>query len=251
MMARMKIDAEFKSLIPPLTPEELSQLEQNLVADGCRDPLVTWDDTLIDGHNRYEICTRLDIPFNTVSKDFPDRDAAKVWIIRNQFGRRNLTLFVRAELALKLEPLLRAKAKENQRAAGGDKALCQISAKALEPPVHTKMELARIAGTSHNTIHQAKVIAEKADEETKERLRMGQTTINREYGKLKGKKPRKRFKSQKVSIATPPAESMVIYLSLPPSPIDAASVLINKLDEAYLVQLMAEVQKLLQERIQS
>jgi len=37
------IDPEFASLIPPLTPEELAQLEQNILAEGCRDALVVWD----------------------------------------------------------------------------------------------------------------------------------------------------------------------------------------------------------------
>jgi len=86
-----KIDPAFKKLIPPLSPEELAQLEANLVAHGCRDPLVTWDGTLIDGHNRFEICTRLGIPFETVAMVFADADAAMDWMDANQLGRRNLS----------------------------------------------------------------------------------------------------------------------------------------------------------------
>ena len=51
----IQIDPEFKALIPPLSADESAQLEANLVADGCRDPLVVWGDTLIDGHNRKAI----------------------------------------------------------------------------------------------------------------------------------------------------------------------------------------------------
>jgi hypothetical protein len=69
----------------------LAQLEANLVADGCRDPLVLWGNVLIDGHNRFEICSRLGIPFSTVQMQFDDRDAACDWIDANQLGRRNLT----------------------------------------------------------------------------------------------------------------------------------------------------------------
>lgn len=54
----IKIDPEFKALIPPLDADERAQLEANIVADGCRDPLVLWCDVLLDGHNRHEICTR-------------------------------------------------------------------------------------------------------------------------------------------------------------------------------------------------
>ena len=89
----IKIDPEFKSLIPPLGAEERSQLLANLLASGCRDPLVVWKghNILLDGHNRYEICTSEGIEFKTVALELPDRNAAHDWIISNQLGRRNLT----------------------------------------------------------------------------------------------------------------------------------------------------------------
>jgi N6-adenosine-specific RNA methylase IME4 len=86
----IQIDAEFKALIPPLAPDELAQLEANILRDGCRDPLVVWDGILIDGHNRHEICTKHNIRFETVSMFFEDRDAAMDWMDANQLGRRNL-----------------------------------------------------------------------------------------------------------------------------------------------------------------
>lgn len=89
------IDAEFAGLIPPLTAEERQQLETNIIEHGgARDPLVVWDSgakqTLLDGHNRYEICTRLDLPYNVERLEFEGREAAADWIDRNQLGRRNL-----------------------------------------------------------------------------------------------------------------------------------------------------------------
>lgn len=87
----MVIDIGFKNLIPPLSKEEFEILESSIVSEGCRDNLVTWNDILIDGHNRYEICVRHGIPYNTISRDFPNREAAADWIDSNQLGRRNLT----------------------------------------------------------------------------------------------------------------------------------------------------------------
>lgn len=86
----IKIDPELKALIPPLAPDEYKQLEANIIKDGCRDPLVVWNGTLIDGHNRHEICTRHGIRFDTVEMELPDRDAVMDWMDRNQLGRRNL-----------------------------------------------------------------------------------------------------------------------------------------------------------------
>jgi len=87
----LHIDPEFKSLLQPLIKEEYAQLEQNLIADGCREPLVTWNDIIIDGHNRYEICTKNMIDFKVAAREFTDREAVKDWIDKNQLGRRNLS----------------------------------------------------------------------------------------------------------------------------------------------------------------
>lgn len=91
----IKIDAEFSALIPPLSAEERQQLEENIVEHGgARDPLVVWASkgtlTLLDGHNRYEICTRLELPFDVHEMRFGSRDEAADWMDRNQLGRRNL-----------------------------------------------------------------------------------------------------------------------------------------------------------------
>lgn len=85
------IDQEFKELIPSPMPEELKNLEESIKEDGCRDALVCWDDTLVDGYRRHEICTRLDLPYKTVGRTFDNRDQAKIWIIANQLSRRNIT----------------------------------------------------------------------------------------------------------------------------------------------------------------
>jgi hypothetical protein len=182
--SNLKVDAQLRALIPPLTDEERTQLKANLLAEGCRDALVVWKGhgTLLDGHNRFEICTRLGLDFCVVEIDLPDRAAAKLWIIRNQLGRRNLTPYQRAELALALEPRIAEKAKEKQRAGAGSGPSGRQKS---DKPTDTKREVAKKAGVSHDTIAKAKVIRDKADEKTKAKLRRGETTINREYGRIR------------------------------------------------------------------
>src|SRR5574344_81027 len=87
----LQIDESFKQLIPPLTLTERKLLEENILKDGCREPLCVWKNTIVDGHNRYEICTRLKIPFNIQQVDFNSRDEVIVWICANQLGRRNIS----------------------------------------------------------------------------------------------------------------------------------------------------------------
>jgi len=163
MSMNLIIEQEFKELIPPLSPDEYSGLEESLLAEGCRDALVVWNGVILDGHNRYEICKKHGIEFQTIEKSFSDKDAAKVWIIENQFSRRNLPLYVRGELMLKLKPLIAAKAKENQRGGQGGVLLPANSPKATE----TRKELSKLAGIGSNTISRIEKIAAKAKESYK------------------------------------------------------------------------------------
>lgn len=86
-----QIDPEFQALIPALSFDERQLLEENLLRDGCRDPLTTWQGVLVDGHHRYAICAKHGLPFQTIELSLPDRAAALAWMIANQLGRRNLT----------------------------------------------------------------------------------------------------------------------------------------------------------------
>lgn len=86
---------ELSDFIVPLNKEEKEQLEQNILQEGCRDPLIVWDNngemTLVDGHNRYAICQKHGIAYKIEVKDFKDLEEVKEWMINNQLGRRNLT----------------------------------------------------------------------------------------------------------------------------------------------------------------
>lgn len=175
----VQIDDEFRALIPRPSNEELQQLEENLKREGCRDPLVVWRGLLIDGHNRYDICNRNRIPFKLLEhKDSCDRDDVKTWIITNQLGRRNLSPFVRAELALKLEPLIATKAKTNQAERKGSQAGASSQNSVKLKPVDTQKQVAKAAGVSHDTIHKAKQIKSEGASELIAAVRSEQISID-------------------------------------------------------------------------
>lgn len=110
----IKKDKEFEDLIPPLSEDEYKQLEQNLKGgwESERGKIILWNDTIIDGHNRYNICKNNNIDFETHPKEFENRDDVLLWIIDNQRGRRNIPDFARIKLELKKVEILRPKAKE-------------------------------------------------------------------------------------------------------------------------------------------
>lgn len=90
-MADYYIDPEFKRLLPELSSTELAQLEANILQDGCRDPIVIWNNTIVDGHHRYDICRRHRIAFKVEIMQFQCREEALRWICLNQMGRRNVS----------------------------------------------------------------------------------------------------------------------------------------------------------------
>ena len=92
-MINLKIDPEFQSQIPPLTDDEFKQLEENILKEGkLISPLILWNNTLVDGHNRYAILQKHpEIYFSTMPLRFENREEAIAWICRNQLGRRNLS----------------------------------------------------------------------------------------------------------------------------------------------------------------
>jgi hypothetical protein len=157
----IKIDPEFHSYIPPLSTEEYQQLEANLVQDGCRDPLIVWGEILIDGHNRYEICTRLGLPFRVAQKFFFDREEALDWMDAHQLGRRNLTPDARKLLLGRRYNRLKMTRAEAGAIGGG--ASKDQNDTCLETPENRAVKLAKEHGVSEATVKRAGKFAEEVD----------------------------------------------------------------------------------------
>lgn len=181
----IRIDKEFESLIPPLSDDEFKQLEENCVKEGIRNALVVWkvpngDQILVDGHNRMKISAKHGgIPFQIKEMSFNLREDAIAWIIRNQFGRRNLSAYDRSLLAIKLEPIEKAEAKKRQGSRTDKGNIPQKSAESRD-------EIAKIAGVSHDTIHKVKTIEGSSREDIKEAVKSGDMSINQGYREIKG-----------------------------------------------------------------
>jgi hypothetical protein len=94
------IDAEIRDLIPPPSAAEEAELERQLLAEGCRDPLVVWAGRriLLDGHTRLRLCLKHGLPFRVTEVHLPNREAAVAWVLARQGGRRNLSAEWRAYL---------------------------------------------------------------------------------------------------------------------------------------------------------
>ena len=184
----MIIDQEFKNLIPPLSADEYKQLEENILRDGIRDSVTYWDNNgdhiLIDGHNRWAIAKKHNLPINERRMTFPDREAVIQWIILNQFGRRNLSAYDRSILALKLKPVIAEKAKENILSAQNNDA--SAAHQKSDKLINTNKELAKVAGVSHDTINRVEYIQNNASDQVKEKCKEGVLSINQAYLMTRG-----------------------------------------------------------------
>ena len=176
----IEIKEEFKKLIPALTAEEFKQLEENILKDGIRDPLVLWNGYLIDGHNRYQIAFKHGLEYKTIDKEFKDESQVKEWMILNQFGRRNLNIYQRNVLALQLEEVFSVKAKEQQ-----GKRTDLLATLPKSEPINTRKEIAKIADVKESTLGKVKFIEKKASPEIKAQLSTGEVNINQVYQDIK------------------------------------------------------------------
>lgn len=169
------VDPEFQSLIPKLSADEYAGLEASLLAEGCRDALVVWEgqNILVDGHNRYEICTQHNLHFEVIEKPFDSREDVIIWMVQNQLARRNINTFTRAELALAMKEAFATKAKANQVQGGK-------GSKNLET-FHTDKELAEVADVSNATIYKVEAVLESAPEQVKDMARRGEISTDRAY----------------------------------------------------------------------
>ena len=192
----IQVKEEFKNLIPALSAEEYAQLEANILEEGIREPIITWNGFIIDGHNRYSIAQRFDVEYRTTSKHFANEESVKEWMILNQFGRRNLSNYQRSVLALELEEVFKEKA---QKSKANKVSHFRNTGEVLAtlPKLDTRKELSKVAQVGERTLDKVKKIQAKAPEEIKEKLATGEVSINAAYKEIK-KEEKKEEKEKKI-----------------------------------------------------
>ncbi|WP_354514934.1 plasmid replication/partition related protein [Luteibacter sp. PvP019] len=182
------VNEELKAYIDPLSADEYEALERSLLAEGCRDALVLWGDTLVDGHNRYGICRKHDIPFNTVQHDrFQSIDDVHLWMIEQHLGRRSVSDFQRGVLALRKREIL-AERRARAAANGGEDAPdVPFDTEGAQPamakparvnPNDSRKEIAREARISSNQVGMIEKIRKEAAPEVVAAVKAGSLSIS-------------------------------------------------------------------------
>ena len=170
------VNEELLAYIDPLTLDEHAALERSLLAEGCRDALVLWGEVLVDGHNRYGICTKHGIPFNTVQNTrFKSIEDVHLWMIDQHLGRRSVSDFQRGVLALRRKDILSARL---QPGAGEASESALASDQHKPQPVPTREAIAKSARISSNTVNQIEKIRKSAAPELVAAVKSGTISIN-------------------------------------------------------------------------
>jgi hypothetical protein len=183
------VNEELKAYIDPLTPEEHEALERSLLAEGCRDALVLWGDVLVDGHNRYGICRKHGLPFQTVQNPrFKSIEDVHLWMIDQHLGRRSVSNFQRGLLALRKSEILAerrlrapaepADAAEIADVAPGEAAAASVPSLPPAAPLNSRESIAKAARLSSSQVQMIETIQKQAAPELVAAVRSGEISIN-------------------------------------------------------------------------
>lgn len=177
-LAVLKIDPDFKNLLPELDAETYTALEKDIVSNGVLDPIIVWHGYITDGHNRYEICKAhriMEVPTRELNKE--TKAEVMEWIVDHQFAKRNLARSERIILLTKVEEQI---AKEAAERVGGRPRKDEEKPVSNLTQVPDATETGRTAeimakkmGVSKNTYTAMKKIVEKGTPEQIKRMDKG------------------------------------------------------------------------------
>lgn len=187
-MKQIEIKEEFKKLIPPLTTEEYKQLEDNCLEEGIREKIILWNNYIIDGHNRYNIANQWNLEFETKSKNFNTIEDVKIWMLDNQFGKRNLSDAQRYLNRNEKRKLLKEQGEQIYKEKSvfkGNQHTAPLSTIDNEPKHNTQKIIANELGWSTGKVAMADVVFKKATPEIEEKVLKNEITINQAYKEIK------------------------------------------------------------------
>ena len=197
----LKVNPKFENLFAPLSPEEYAGLEQDIIAtNGPREPIVIWNDTIIDGHHRYAICQKHDLPFTTREESFSSEAEAIAWMIKEQFNRRNMSPVARTIVALNAKEALIEIGRQKQN-------LRKDLADYVAEPHNTRKLIAEKAGVSDTFVYQVDYVLQHGEPKLKEAMTSEEMSVGQAYSiarKADEKLERKKQKREEARRAVTP-----------------------------------------------
>ena len=200
------LDDTTYAIRPPLKQQELADLESSLLGhEGQRDPIVLWDDKIVDGIHRYKLLLKHGKPIKVVFYKFVDDTECRLWAQKNGRQSRSLNNAERIEEALIFENDIReigALAQNHKPIKTEYIDLLPESVKGMirnGNGIDTQEILASMAKVSKGTLSQYLTVREhcKTNEDNSllERCLNGKTSINKAHHEIK-ERERKQTKQE-------------------------------------------------------
>ena len=185
------VNEELKAYIEPLTPDEHDALERSILAEGCRDALVLWGDVLVDGHNRYGICQKHGLPFQTVQNPrFQSLEDVHLWMIDQHLGRRSVSDFQRGVLALRKREIIAAR-----KAQAPEATDAEPTALPAPQPLNSREAIAKAARLSSSQVVMIEKIQKQAAPELVAAVAAGRDELKQAAKRVRDQKRKPKDKA--------------------------------------------------------
>ncbi len=203
---KIQIDEELEELLPKLSEDDSNSLTQSLLYNGFDQKfgrIKVWfpennDGTgyIVDGHNRYKTCRKNNIELSDYCFEpvyFDSKEDVIKWMLENQLARRNLSSAQRISVAEKYRSVYEKQAKQRQSEYHGN----QYEKKSEVPQNfgevqnrkkqdnETNAKLAKMANVNRETYRQTKHVLDSDNEDLKQRVLSGKTSISAGYKELR------------------------------------------------------------------
>ncbi len=188
------IDKEYLSMVPRPTEEQYEELKKSIEENGLLNPLVVnKDGKVLDGHTRFDICSKLNIIPEYEVKSFKTINEERDYVIISNLKRRHLNTFQICELSQSLRKILnRERMKEG--------VIEREKAKRGEIPKQTPQErlkrstrytLGKITGLSPSTVDKANYIIDHGTKIEIEKVRSNKISLEQMYRLIKNNRHKK------------------------------------------------------------
>jgi protein gp37 len=175
---------ELKSYLPMSKGNQYAELKEDIKNYGIRDAILVWetpegDQLVVEGHTRVRIQRALgyiSIEHKRIYEDFKSIDEIKLWMVRHQLQRRNLSNTERVMYAYLSKDTIQEQAKKNLSKAGKGEGVESID---------TYEEIAKLAGVGRTTVVRYNDVITKGSKTTIKKLHDGKLSISSAHSKIK------------------------------------------------------------------
>lgn len=188
---------ELKSYLPFADKELFNNLKEDIRENGLNDPIIyittpSGQKLVVEGHTRLMALKALNkhqVSTKELKHGFNSLDEIKLWMVKNQLTRRNLSNVEKIRLAFLSKPTIEKLAKENLSKGGRafSKKSSENEGEEIDK-VDTYAEIAKIANVGRTTVVKYSQILSNGSEIIIDNLNKGNISIGSAHASLKNKK---------------------------------------------------------------